>query len=52
MEIKRKLYLATNYIVNVTKKKKKRKKKSETMMDQYLRSTSCQFLIRKFHGLH
>ena len=36
---------------NVTKKKK-RKKESDTWMDWYLRSRSCQFFIQKFHVLH
>ena len=34
---------------NVTKK---RQKESDTWMDWYLRSRSCQFFIQKFHVLH
>ena len=41
---------------NITKKKRKekkeRKKESDTWMDRYLRSRSCQFFIHKFHVLH
>ena len=32
--------------------KKKEKKESDTWMDWYLRSRSCQFFIQKFHVLH
>ena len=33
-------------------KKKKEKKESDTWMNWYLRSRSCQFFIQKFHVLH
>ena len=37
---------------NVKKKEKENKRKSDTWMDRYLRSRSCQFFIQKFHVLH
>ena len=48
-------HVASKFFVrkNITKKKeKKRKKESDTWMDRYLRSRSCQFFIQKFHILH